>query len=206
MLPIGSAKKAARCKAARATGRVVASTTAKTSFGSPRPAHKINEEEETVKIATKMLTAVACRRRSDRGARRSASAQTLEKFPVPPELDAVRRARAVLRRPRQGLLQGGRARRRDPGGQRLHHGRPTGRQPDQPGRLRGCRDHDARHRRRHADQGGRRDAAAKPDVVHLPGGCSRAPPRSTRSRAAASPSRPATPASRSSPPSWASSA
>src|SRR5262249_871789 len=38
--------------------------------------------------------------------------------PVPPELDALRRARAVLRRARQGLLQGGGPRRRVSRGRR----------------------------------------------------------------------------------------
>ena len=86
---------------------------------------------------------------------------------VPAELDALRRARAVLRRARQGLLQGGRPRRRNHGGQRLDHRRAACRQRDQSGRLCGCRHDDARGRRRHADQGGRRHAAAEPDVVHL---------------------------------------
>ena len=51
---------------------------------------------------------------------------------VPAELDALRRARAVLRRARQGLLQGRRPRRRNPGRQRLDHGRAARRQPTNP--------------------------------------------------------------------------
>ena len=39
---------------------------------------------------------------------------------------------------------------------------------DQPGRLCRRRDHDAWHQCRHADRGGRRDAAAEPDVLYLP--------------------------------------
>ncbi len=104
--------------------------------------------------------------RSSRGRRAGRRADT--EVPVPPELDALRRARAVLCRARQGLLPRGRPRSRDPGGQRLHHRRAARRQRHQPGRLRRRGDHDARRRRRHADQGGRRDAAAKPDGVHLP--------------------------------------
>ncbi len=105
-------------------------------------------------------------RRARRGARRAGGRP--DEVPVPPELDAVRRARAVLRRARQGLLQGGGAGRRDPGGQRLDHRRAARRQRHQPGRVRRRGDDDARRRRRHADQGGRRDPAAEPDGVHLP--------------------------------------
>ena len=39
---------------------------------------------------------------------------------------------------------------------------------DQSGGLCRCRDHDAGHQCRHADRSRRRDAAAKPDVLHLP--------------------------------------
>ena len=93
---------------------------------------------------------------------------------VSAELDAVWRARAFLRGAGQGVLQGSRPRRRDPRRQRLDHGRAVDRQRHQPGLLCRCGDHDARHQCRHADQGRRRDAAAEPDVVHLPCGQSAA--------------------------------